>query len=320
MSIKSGGIYGEPSVAGPASTINDWIVTWHYEYSADDYDIYFAHVASSGVQNSGTISTTGDLEVRPCVTWCGNSNNQFIVAYPRASSWGGDFNIYSKTVTLEGTVGSEETIINTSSPEGSPEGTTIGGSYGQVVFVWDRDNGTDPDLYCRDWFFTEPPPPPPSKPINPSPSNGASSQSINVDINWSNGGGATSYDIYFGTNQTDVINGTGGTSKGNQAGTSYDPGIRSYSTPYYWRIDAKNSGGTTTGDIWSFTIRPLQLGQIQFSSSSYSVNENGTSISIEVTLTGGSDGTVSANYTTSDGTATAGSDPTLRHRLLWRPR
>ena len=26
-----------------------------------------------------------------------------------------------------------------------------------------------------------------------------------------------------------------------------------YSTTYYWRIDAKNSDGTTTGDVWYFT-------------------------------------------------------------------
>jgi subtilisin len=93
------------------------------------------------------------------------------------------------------------------------------------------------------------PPLPPSKPINPSPSNGASGQSIDVDISWSDGGGATSYDVYFGTDPTpDSVE-----FKDNQTGTSYEPGALSYSTTYYWQIDAKNAGGTTTGDIWSFT-------------------------------------------------------------------
>lgn len=90
---------------------------------------------------------------------------------------------------------------------------------------------------------------PPSKPINPIPSNGASDQLIDVDIIWSNSGGATSFDVYFGTDNppTNIVNGT------NQTKTSYDSGTLNYNTPYYWRIDAKNSGGTTTGDVWSFT-------------------------------------------------------------------
>ncbi|MHC4704439.1 MAG: hypothetical protein ACYTFQ_28140, partial [Planctomycetota bacterium] len=47
--------------------------------------------------------------------------------------------------------------------------------------------------------------------------------------------------------------------KGTQTGTSYDPGPLNSSMTYYWRIDATNSSGTTTGDVWSFTVRqPLE--------------------------------------------------------------
>ena len=41
--------------------------------------------------------------------------------------------------------------------------------------------------------------------------------------------------------------------KGNQPGTSYNPGTLSYNTLYYWRIDAMSAGGTTTGPVWYFT-------------------------------------------------------------------
>ncbi|HYE64248.1 MAG TPA: Calx-beta domain-containing protein, partial [Pyrinomonadaceae bacterium] len=51
-------------------------------------------------------------------------------------------------------------------------------------------------------------------------------------------------------------------------------------------------------------------GSLQFNAATYSVNENGGSASITVTRTGGSIGTVSVNYATSDSTATAGSDYT----------
>ncbi len=82
----------------------------------------------------------------------------------------------------------------------------------------------------------------PLKAINPSPGNNATGQSINTTPSWANGGGATSYDVYFN-----------GQYKGNQATTSYSPGTLAYSTAYSWRIDARNSVGVTTGDAWSFT-------------------------------------------------------------------
>src|SRR4029077_15811493 len=53
-----------------------------------------------------------------------------------------------------------------------------------------------------------------------------------------------------------------------------------------------------------------QPGTLQFDSAGYSVNENGGTATITVTRTGGSDGPVSVDYATSNGTATAGSDYT----------
>jgi uncharacterized repeat protein (TIGR03803 family) len=81
----------------------------------------------------------------------------------------------------------------------------------------------------------------PSKTINPNPTNGATNASTSVILAWSNGGGATSYDVYF-TNQF----------KTNQTATTYNPGTLAYNTPYSWRIDARNSLGVTSGDAWSF--------------------------------------------------------------------
>ncbi len=41
--------------------------------------------------------------------------------------------------------------------------------------------------------------------------------------------------------------------KGNQTGTTFDPGTLAYDTTYYWRIDEVNAKGTATGAVWSFT-------------------------------------------------------------------
>ncbi len=94
---------------------------------------------------------------------------------------------------------------------------------------------------------------PPSKATNPSPTNSATSVSITATLSWSNGGGATSYDVYFGTASP-------GASQGNQAGTTFNLGTLNYNTTYYWRIDAKNDDGTTTGDVWSFTTEREYVG------------------------------------------------------------
>ncbi|MDG4595915.1 MAG: choice-of-anchor Q domain-containing protein [Candidatus Contendobacter sp.] len=58
-------------------------------------------------------------------------------------------------------------------------------------------------------------------------------------------------------------------------------------------------------DMGAVEINP---GTIQFSAPTYSVNENGVTATITATRTGGSDGGVSVDYATSDGTATQPAD------------
>jgi O-glycosyl hydrolase len=92
-------------------------------------------------------------------------------------------------------------------------------------------------------------PQPPDKATSPSPSNGATGVNITQDLSWTAGARATSHDVYFGTTSP-------GTYRVNQTGTSFDTGTMANNTRYYWRIDEKNAGGTTTGDVWSFTTAP----------------------------------------------------------------
>ncbi|MHC4744798.1 MAG: PA14 domain-containing protein [Planctomycetota bacterium] len=58
--------------------------------------------------------------------------------------------------------------------------------------------------------------------------------------------------MYFGTDSTPDTD----EFRGEQISVLYDPGTLSYNTTYYWRIDEKNSNGTTTGDVWSFATQP----------------------------------------------------------------
>lgn len=97
-------------------------------------------------------------------------------------------------------------------------------------------------------LFTTTPAVPPSTAINPAPANNAIHQLLNSTLSWADGGGALSYDVYFGTVTPPTVT----EFKGNQAGTTFDPSALSIDTTYYWRIDSVNTEGTTTGVIWSF--------------------------------------------------------------------
>jgi glycoprotein endo-alpha-1,2-mannosidase len=89
----------------------------------------------------------------------------------------------------------------------------------------------------------------PQKATNPNPANIATGVSINATLSWTAGSGATSHDVYFGTTSP-------GAFQRNQTDTTFSPGTLAKNTTYYWRIDEHNAGGTTTGDVWSFTTVP----------------------------------------------------------------
>lgn len=86
----------------------------------------------------------------------------------------------------------------------------------------------------------------PALATTPVPNNGVTDVLVSAQLSWTALSDATSYDVYFGTTSP-------GTFIGNQTGTSYNPGTLAYSTTYHWRIDSKNSAGTTAGNIWSFS-------------------------------------------------------------------
>jgi len=93
---------------------------------------------------------------------------------------------------------------------------------------------------------------------NPNPRDGAKWVDIEADLSWSAGATGIKHDVYLGTDQTAVANGTGGTLKSSQQTTAtYDPGTLAKGTTYYWRIDEYNSGGTKyPGNVWSFKTLP----------------------------------------------------------------
>jgi pimeloyl-ACP methyl ester carboxylesterase len=92
-----------------------------------------------------------------------------------------------------------------------------------------------------------------AKAINVSPQNLATNVSPAVELRWADGGASSSYDVYFGTNAPGL------SLKTNQTSTTYGPGILAYNTAYYWRVDARNAAGVTTGDVWTFATVPAAV-------------------------------------------------------------
>jgi hypothetical protein len=91
----------------------------------------------------------------------------------------------------------------------------------------------------------------------PKPANGATFVDPNVPLEWSPGLDAFSHDVYLGTDRAAVEAGTGDTLKSaDQPTISYSPGILAPGVTYYWRVD-ETAGDKVTGEVWSFTVRPV---------------------------------------------------------------
>ncbi len=90
---------------------------------------------------------------------------------------------------------------------------------------------------------------PPQAATNPFPADGATDVPVITALQWTSGVGASSHDLYLGTNPSPAAY----EFIGNQSATSYTPenGLE-YGTLYYWRADARNADGLATGDVWQF--------------------------------------------------------------------
>jgi len=188
---------------------------------------------------------------------------------------------------------SHDVYFGTTSPgdfQGNQAGTTFdpGTLANDTTYYWRIDEknaaGTTTGVV---WSFTTEAVPPPGQATNPSPANGATDQSIDVSLSWTAGSGATSHDVYLGTDSTP----DSGEFQGNQPGTSYDPGTLYNSTTYYWRIDEVGPGGTTTGVVWSFTTEAATPPPGQASNPNPANGATDVSTTTDLSWTAGSDAT-----------------------------
>ncbi|MBE3136604.1 MAG: DUF3494 domain-containing protein [Thermoplasmata archaeon] len=102
---------------------------------------------------------------------------------------------------------------------------------------------------------------PPNVPSDPNPMNGAIDVPVDSIMSWTGGdpdnGDTVTYDVYLEANDNTPDN----LMSENQAVTTFDPGVLSYGTTYYWKIVATdNHNASTEGPIWNFTTLPPTAG------------------------------------------------------------
>jgi len=103
-------------------------------------------------------------------------------------------------------------------------------------------------------FTTRPENYAPVAPSSPSPANSGTNISTNPTLSWQASdadGDPLTYDVYFGiTSPLPLV-------AGNVTDKVFPTGILAFSTPYFWRIVARDShGAETSGAQWKFTTGP----------------------------------------------------------------
>lgn len=89
---------------------------------------------------------------------------------------------------------------------------------------------------------------PPAKSSIISPANGAVNQQLDVYLSWAKPSMARRYDVYFGATAETIA-----MVSEDQTARVYVPTGLALDSTYYFRIDAVNEFGTTTGDVCSFS-------------------------------------------------------------------
>jgi hypothetical protein len=167
---------------------------------------------------------TVDVSASPTLSW----------SAPRATS----FDVYfGKAAPLVRVATRQASTSYT--PSALSNGTTY---YWQIV-AFNNDGSTS----GSQWSFTTvaAAPAPPATPSAPSPASGATGVSQSVTLTWT-ASGATSYTVRAGASNPPPVVASGLTT------ASYAPANLAAGTTYYWQVVAANSGGSTTGPVWSF--------------------------------------------------------------------
>ncbi|MGI8905563.1 MAG: Ig-like domain-containing protein [Candidatus Sumerlaeaceae bacterium] len=203
----------------------------------------------------GALNACGDLQVSPVagVTYTGTPGGPFTPScatytLTNASSSALDFDISATQTWLlpsiaTGTLQPDETTTVTVCLDA--DALAAGNYSGDVIFT-DITNVRTVNRAATLMVL-----PLPDQVSNPSPTDGATDISISPTLTWLGGANTDSFDFYFGSaNPPEFV------SSLPVSETNVEAGELEFSTTYFWRVDAVNGTGVTTGELWSFTTQP----------------------------------------------------------------
>jgi len=277
-------------VANGENTVSGTVTSGDYTDTQSSNNIYEAieEKESGGkpdrrysyLQHKWTFNITG-----------GNIVTFYVEAYHTSNSEGDDF-VFA--YSIDDLTYTDMLTVTKTSDDNAYQTYALPGSLSGTVYIRVKDtdqtrgNRTLDTIYVDHMYIrSEVSSNPPGQASNPDPPDLAMDVSINAELSWMAGYGATSHDVYFGTSY-DAVAGADLSSPeymGNQTGTTFNPGTLANDTTYYWRIDELNSYGTTTGDVWSFTTRPgTGVGEVYVDNIAMSYKQGGPNYSALATV------------------------------------
>lgn len=204
--------------------INGLVNTTPPEFIIPPSNVSFTNVVSTEVPEASSLT----------INWVDGATNEDNYVIERST----DGTTYTEIATLAANVASYNEV-----------GLTPNTLYYYRVKA---TNSAGSSAYASVSVTTPPIPSIPTKAVNPNPVNGSTTVELvggNLTLKWTGALNTTNYAVFFGT---DPLNLTKLADVAYAVAPSYQLTGLSPATNYYWRIDASNVKGTTTGDVWSF--------------------------------------------------------------------
>jgi hypothetical protein len=243
--------YGTTLSFGSTTSLNAALVTGHSQAltGLSAGTLYYYRVKSRDAANNLSVSSTYNFTTisaaPPAPSNLAPGNGAVDISLTPILSWSASAGASSYDIFL-GTSSNPPLVVSTPSTSYAPPALTANTVYYWRVVATNSMGSATSGTYSFTTISGAP-----GAPTNLYPIDGATGISLTPTLTWSGSAGASSYDVYFGTDSNCPL-------VSSTIGTSYQPPALT-GGKYYWRIVAKNSFGSTSSAAISFTAETVAL-------------------------------------------------------------